>query len=241
MTPARARYAVVAFVLLSAGVAMNIMMFQDGPGSTRGRRPAAPVVRQAVEAPEPAQAPGTAGNHALLLPTPAVQPSPTTGQAAPISEMQDLIATIQRELQVRGYEPGTPDGVAGAVTRAAIMAWEHDRGLSPTGEPTEAIMKAIVLGVSGQSAQQITAEWQALPKDKRSRTETLVRSVQQQLSALGYNLGKVTGQVNEDTARAIREFETDQRLTPTGRISGPLVARLAKLTSPGRSAASTLR
>lgn len=154
--------------------------------------------------------------------------------------MQDLIATIQRELQVRGDELGQPDGVAGAVTRAAIMAWEHDRGLSPTGEPTEAVMKAIVLGVAGQTASRSRRSGKPC-RSKRSRTETLVKSVQQQLSALGYNLGKVTGQVNEDTARAIREFETDQRLTPTGRISAPLVARLAKLTSPGRSAASTLR
>lgn len=66
----------------------------------------------------------------------------------------------------------------------------------------------------------------------------MMRMVQQSLSALGYNLGKVTGRMNEDTDRAIREFETDQNLKLTGRISGPLVARLTRLTSAGRAPAA---
>ena len=135
-------------------------------------------------------------------------------------------------------QPGTPDGVAGAVTRAAIMAWEADHGLALTGEPTEAVMKAIVLGVSAPAAAQITAQWQALPKERRARAEQMMRVVQQSLSALGYNLGKVTGRTNDDTERAVREFETDQNLKLSGRISGPLVARLTRLTSTGRAPAT---
>ncbi len=148
----------------------------------------------------------------------------------------EIVSSIQRELQVRGYDPGTPDGVAGTVTRAAIMAWEHDHGLVPTGEATEAVMKAIVLGVSGPIAAQITAQWQALPKEKRQRTETLIRSVQQSLATLGYNPGKITGRSNDETERAIREFEMDQNLAQSGRISAPLVNRLARLSVPNRTA-----
>ena len=159
--------------------------------------------------------------------------SPPGGLDAP-----EVVASIQRELQARGYEPGVSDGVAGIVTRAAIMAWEHDHGLSPTGEATEAVMKAIVLGVSATTASQITALWQALPKDKRQRTDQLIRTVQQSLSALGYNPGKVTGRTNDDTERAIREFETDQNLAQSGRISGPLVSRLGRLTAAARPAAA---
>ena len=58
--------------------------------------------------------------------------------------------------------------------------------------------------------------------------------VQQSLSALGYNPGKVTGRSNEDTERAIREFETDQNMVQGGRVSGPLVSRLGRLTAAGR-------
>lgn len=236
MTPSHARYAVCAFVLLSAGVAANIMLFQEHAGrfqyrtgSERVRKSPTPAVE-----PPPLASPQTNPTMVLNSMAPVKPKAPTDPVAAAAGEAPDVIASIQRELQARGYEPGTPDGVAGAVTRAAIMAWEHDHGLSPTGEPTEAVMKAIVLGISSQSAGLITAQWQALPKDKRARPEQMLRTVQQQLSGLGYNLGKVTGRMNEDTERAIREFETDQNLAPSGRISGPLVARLAKLAGAGR-------
>jgi len=247
MTPKHARYAVGTFVLLSACVAGNIMFLQDNQGSVRAqsgparamaeraRRPLSELQPQSAEtnsrpnlfnAQTPSPAPKAAGKSAAVESTPA----------ASDPDAAEVVATIQRELQTRGYEPGVPDGVAGAVTRGAIMAWEFDHGLSLTGEPTDAIMKAIVLGVSAPATAQIAAQYQALPKDKRARTEFLVRTVQSSLSALGYNAGKATGRINEDTERSIREFEVDQNLPQSGRISGPLVARLTRLTGVGRAA-----
>ena len=49
--------------------------------------------------------------------------------APPSSETPETIRAIQRELQARGYEAGAADGVPRLVTRAAIMAYEHDNGL----------------------------------------------------------------------------------------------------------------
>lgn len=252
VTPRHARIAVSAFVLLSAGVAGNIMFFQDTqvggkPRAERGvQRSAFDPARRtgggsAAEAAALSSglAPVVNAQSAVAAPASATKAgarSVVDPMAAASGDAPEVIASIQRELQARGYEPGTPDGVAGTVTRAAIMAWESDHGLALTGEPTEAVMKAIVLGVSAQSAAQIAAQWQALPKDKRARAEQMMRMVQQSLSALGYNLGKVTGRMNDDTERAIREFETDQNMTPRGRVSGPLVARLARLTAAARPA-----
>jgi peptidoglycan hydrolase-like protein with peptidoglycan-binding domain len=59
--------------------------------------------------------------------------------------------------------------------------------------------------------------------------------VQSSLSALGYNAGKASGRVNDDTTRSIREFEVDQNMVQSGRISGPLVARLTRLSGMGRT------
>jgi len=53
---------------------------------------------------------------------------------------------------------------------------------------------------------------------------------------LGYRPGRIDGQLTPETARAIREFEVDQTLTESGRVSGPLVVRLARLASEGRVA-----
>jgi peptidoglycan hydrolase-like protein with peptidoglycan-binding domain len=251
MTPKHARYAVSAFVLLSACAAGNIMFLQDtqsGGRTQTARAQARPTAAERLKRPIPDQqqqaaAPETTSQPLLMnaqTPFPAAKAAGKPGAAEVLPaaagpDAPEVVAAIQRELQTRGYEPGVPDGVAGAVTRAAIMAWEADHGLGPTGEPTEAIMKAIVLGVSAPATAAIAAQYQALPKDKRARTEFLVRSVQTSLSALGYNAGKATGRVNDDTIRSIREFEVDQNMVQSGRISGPLVARLTRLSGMGKA------
>ena len=40
---------------------------------------------------------------------------------------------IQRALAAAGFDPGPPDGVFGAATRASIRAWQTARGSAPTG------------------------------------------------------------------------------------------------------------
>jgi peptidoglycan hydrolase-like protein with peptidoglycan-binding domain len=66
----------------------------------------------------------------------------------------------------------------------------------------------------------------------------VIRSVQRSLAKLGYKAGAANGKLTPETARAIRAFEADQALPETGRISGPLLARLGRLASDGRVAAA---
>ena len=40
---------------------------------------------------------------------------------------------IQQGLRNEGFDPGTPDGLFGPRTRAAIRDWQQSRGTSPTG------------------------------------------------------------------------------------------------------------
>lgn len=251
MTPHHARLAVGVFVLLSAGVAVNILWLQGtyntkgvrGAMEWPGQRAAADRAKRLAIDPLPDLRDQPPATHTMSA-SPIVQATPRAdaraGQAdtaaaeTATGELAEITTAIQRELQSRGYQPGAPDGVAGAITRAAIMAWEFDHGLALTGEPTEILKKTIVLGLTPASAALILAQWQALPKDRRARAEQLIKWTQQSLSALGYNIGRVTGRINEDTERAIREFEMDQKLPAGGRISAPLVARIAKLTLPAR-------
>jgi peptidoglycan hydrolase-like protein with peptidoglycan-binding domain len=76
-------------------------------------------------------------------------PRPPAGAAeAPASVAAvadpDLVRALQRELAQRGYRPGPRDGTADAATRAAIMAWQQDHGLTPSGEPSEALLKSML-------------------------------------------------------------------------------------------------
>jgi peptidoglycan hydrolase-like protein with peptidoglycan-binding domain len=157
---------------------------------------------------------------------------PAEPQVAPVARSSasgaELILAIQRELKQKGYETGTQDGLAGLVTRAAIMAYEWDNGLAITAEPSQALLQQILLGASA-----------GLPGSKSGQTpgpaaEQVIRTVQQSLSVLGYGPLTVDGKLGADTVRAIRKFEQRQALRESGRISGELVAKLARLAGEGR-------
>ena len=50
---------------------------------------------------------------------------------------------IQHELRNEGFDPGTPDGLFGPRTRAAIREWQQSRGASPTGYLTSADLELL--------------------------------------------------------------------------------------------------
>jgi peptidoglycan hydrolase-like protein with peptidoglycan-binding domain len=152
-------------------------------------------------------------------------------ETKPPAEVEDPLApakpqtirAIQRELALKGYDPGPADGNLGMMTTAAIMAFEHDEGLNLTGEPSERLLRHIILGRAAEDAGADAASQR--PAETVTR---LVRAVQQGLATLNYAPGMADGSLSEETVRAIREFEMDQGLVPTGRISGRLIVRLSR-------------
>lgn len=154
---------------------------------------------------------------------------------APASEgeirLPEIVKAIQAILGQKGYEPGTPDGVVGIVTRAAIMAYEHDNGLPISGEPSEPLLRHMQ-GLPVSHAGSSNGRQRPL---RSPSAEHVVRSVQQSLAQLGYFASKIDGRSSEDTVRAIREYEMDAGMTPTGRISAPLLLRLSRATGGAKA------
>ena len=66
---------------------------------------------------------------------------------------------------------------------------------------------------------------------RSGNAEQITRTVQQSLAQLGYFAGKIDGRAGDDTVRSIREYEMDAGLTPSGRISAPLLIKLARSSS----------
>lgn len=229
MLPRRVTVPLFAFLALSGGVGANVFLLQSGGRSGRGIDATAWNIA-AIEAAEFGDT-GSIGNSADPrhpdngLDLSVLDPAPKSGDA------DDVARAIQRELQIRGYATGAQDGVVGTMTRAAIMAFEHDHGMPLTGRPSDDLLKAIVLGADGKPTKGAT-------KVETSEAQDVIRNVQRALAKLGYKPGAATGKMTAETTRAIRAFEADQALPESGRVSGPLIARLGRLAGTGRVAAA---
>jgi peptidoglycan hydrolase-like protein with peptidoglycan-binding domain len=142
-----------------------------------------------------------------------------------------MTRAVQRELKIRGYETGDAGGTATLMTRAAIMGFEYDHALPMTGRPSQRLLKSIIMGDGARKGRPIGSTGQS------NEAADVIRSVQTSLSKAGYRPGRATGKLSPETMRAIRAFEADQAMPETGRISGPLVSRLARVAGDGKVAA----
>ena len=241
MPPAETRWGLAVFAVLAAGVASNLLVFQDkraGSGietSAITRTPKGGDRNARAPEPQSAALAGEGGTEGSAS-QPSAPGQQKTAALAPATDpavnKAEIIRGVQRELNTRGYGTGQPDGVAGLLTRAAIMAYEHDYGLSLTADPTQEFLSRIVLGTAGPAAHLKTQ-----PQVKTPEAEAVVKTVKQYLAALGYAPGKADGKLTEDTIRAIRDFELDQKMPESGRVSGQLVSRLMRLQGQGKTAA----
>ncbi|MEZ5816860.1 MAG: peptidoglycan-binding domain-containing protein [Hyphomicrobiaceae bacterium] len=254
LSPMSARLALVAFLAICGSVGTNLLVLQtpamQASGAKAPQWKMAPLIdadqlgRKALEA--------LIGSHTGIQGMPVDQRerreeghrvgsfAPSSGNFAQIAlpggdpgqARKATIRSVQLELKKRGYEPGTPDGMPGLVTRAAVMAYEHDQGLPLTAEPSPEVLAHLRHGTSAPGAA-IGLEAGA-PRPK-GHADEVIRAVQQGLGQLGYLASRPDGLTSDETIRAIREFEMDSGLIPTGRISGPLMARLAKQTGGPRT------
>jgi peptidoglycan hydrolase-like protein with peptidoglycan-binding domain len=101
-------------------------------------------------------------------------------------EDTETIRAVQRELRQRGYGPLVSDGIMRPVTRAAIMAYEHDQ--SAAHREARGVPEARPAGAS------LTVE--PMPGTGRkvatARAAQIVRMVQELLAKLGYQPGQST-------------------------------------------------
>jgi peptidoglycan hydrolase-like protein with peptidoglycan-binding domain len=176
---------------------------------------------------EARDAPANAASPAGAVPPTALEPAIAHRlDAEPVVPVtQQTVRALQRELTERGYDPGPADGNIGLLTHAAIMAYEHDEGLMLTGEPSERLLRRMILGTSLDDGVPRAGSGR-----DRDTAERLIKGVQKALAGLKYAPGQTDGVLTEETARAIREFEMDQGLVPSGRVSGRLIIRLARVS-----------
>lgn len=135
------------------------------------------------------------------------QQPPTRDGYADLTQRQ-LVRRVQEELNERGYDAGTVDGLMGSNTRSAIRDFQRDAGLTVDGEADTALLAR-------------------LETTSQAGASNLVRDIQRELDRLDYDVGGVDGRLDTQTRAAIRTYQRDAGLKITGEPSETLRMTLA--------------
>lgn len=196
MSPQRARTYCWLFAAMSASVCANLLLFQ------------------------PKLDAGNASTDSKALRMAAG----LTG-AKSAGQVTDTVRAIQRELKELRLYPGQIDGKPSPLIHAAIVAYEQAQTLPITGEPTQALLRDLIVGPSATSAPTSA---QGLGVAAGSAAERLIRDMRQKLIALGYAAGNGDGRMTVELIQSIRAFERDNGLTQTGRVSAQLLLQIQR-------------
>lgn len=231
MTLQQIRLGFMASAMIAVSILINLLMMQpsDGRGSRPDRNyrglsglPGTP----STTIDELRSATGTVPSEAALdtnAPMNATAPASDGGERG-----TTFIQVVQLELAKRGYVTGNTTGTLDMVTRAAIMAFEHDRGLDLTAEPSIEVLAEL------KSDVPLDLRSSGAARKSGPEAEAVIRAVQQSLSRLNYRPGAADGVMGQATSGAIRAFERDRQLPETGRVSGLLLMQLAQPAGQGR-------
>ena len=138
-----------------------------------------------------------------------------------------LVEDVQRELLAAGYYKGMVDGVVGKKTRDAISAYQQATGLEATGLPSPDLVNHIRYTRQIAEASLFTG---SIAADADAEQRARIRRVQTGLAELAYFQSGITGEMNDQTHQAIKQFERDRGLAESGEISDALMTELAKLS-----------
>lgn len=154
---------------------------------------------------------------------------------APAIKADPLVAAIERELIAAGNLDGPATGIPGQRVRNAIAAWQHRNGAVVTGAADQDLLERLKYARQIREAMEFTPDMVEPEAPVQTATaapapENLdLRMVQTGLAELGYRPGPITGDMTPETSAAIRAFEKDRGLAPTGKITPRLLTALRQM------------
>lgn len=137
--------------------------------------------------------------------------------------VRDYTVALQEALATAGFYDGDVDGVYGPATVDAVEALQQEQGLPVTGtvdKATEAALRTELDAKGGAAAEKALASTAA---------------VQQTLKLAGYWDGPVDGDWTPELTEALKEFQTELGVEPSGTVDAATVAALEEaLADPDR-------
>ena len=128
----------------------------------------------------------------------------------------DAVKALQQKLISLGYLSGSADGVFGAGTKSAVIAFQRANGLTADGAVGAKTLSAIESAAASSPAagQAQTNDADAILK--KGSSGDAVKALQQNLIQLGYLTGEADGQFGSATKRAVRAFQAANGLSADG-------------------------
>ena len=97
----------------------------------------------------------------------------STGLAFPVMADYDreTIQNVQQALNDAGFDCGTPDGVAGNNTKDAISEYQHEKGLTVTGEIDADLLASLFPAEEPEETEEVLEETEVATEKEEVETE----------------------------------------------------------------------
>ncbi len=155
-----------------------------------------------------------------------VAPSGHIGEHWVAALQKQVVERVQQQLkQQRVYRGGT-NGRLGSATVAAIRRYQKANRLAQTGALSAQLLQSLAAGPSVSRALR--------GNPNTLSNHDLIKATQYELNRMGYAAGPVDGHLGPQTVAAIRTFQHQQGLPPTGKPSPRLLKRL-RATGPNQA------
>ncbi len=217
----------VAIVAAVGTIVTNALYLQQGSHP-------APILSAKAQIGAPLETTGSL----IVMPRPRpMEPGAAKEAAAAQRSRPQIVGDIQRELVRRGFYEGAVDGIYGPKLDAAIREFEQAAGLKSTGDPTEALLSAIMRTAVKSGPERTRPAPPAAAASRRTEAaadgppaSTRVAAIQRALADFGYGQIKPNGVFDGGTQSAIEKFERERKLPVTGQISERLTRELSAVT-----------
>lgn len=141
------------------------------------------------------------------------------------SDTDENIQIIQQELKERGYYPGPIDGIYGNRTMQAVKSFQRNSRVRQDGIFGEITLEAMENDENKSDRQRKAKPGFDIALGERGYysfgdTDQNIRTIQEALRYLGYEVGPLDGIYGKKTLEAVRKFQKDTRIRLDG-IFGP--------------------
>ena len=149
------------------------------------------------------------------------------------------VAVVQQLLQAAGFSTGPIDGKLGSQTIQAIRSFQRQNFLPITGHIDTRLVTALaghsLDKLPGSHNNNVLREYEVGNSPNGVSLETQIAIAQRILGRNGFEPGPVDGRYGPYTSQAIRDFQLQSGIEPTGEVTPELLTALQRFDQFGRS------